>query len=116
MGAVTDDQFGSVMTVGLGGVFVEVFKDVITFMPPIDPARARSYLERLTGFAALTGARGRPAADLDALTEAISRLSVLVATLGDLIAEMDVNPIVAHEGGAVAVDALVVPQKQGERP
>ena len=116
VGAVADDQFGPVMTVGLGGVFVEVFKDVITFMPPVDPAGARGYLERLTGFAALTGARGRPAADLDALAEAVSRLSVLVATLGDLIAEMDVNPIIAHEGGAVAVDALVVPHKQGEKP
>ena len=54
---------------------------------------------------------GRPGADLDALAEAIARLSVLATTLGDLIAEMDVNPIIAHERGAVAVDALVVPHK-----
>ncbi len=73
-------------------------------------------MERLTGFAVLTGARGRPAADLDALAEAIARLSVLAATLGEQIAEMDVNPIVAHEGGAIAVDALVVPRQQKEKP
>jgi len=114
VGMVDDDQFGPVMTVGLGGVFVEVFKDVITFLPPIDPDQARGYLERLAGFAALTGARGRPAADLPALSEAIARLSVLAVTLGDLIAEMDVNPIVAHEGGTIAVDALVVPHKKEE--
>lgn len=111
VGVVADAQFGPIMTVGLGGVFVEVFKDVITFLPPVDPNDARGYLERLTGFAVLTGARGRPGADLDALAEAIARLSVLAVALGDLIAEMDVNPIIAHERGAVAVDALVVPHK-----
>jgi hypothetical protein len=104
------------MTLGLGGVFVEVFKDILTFMPPVDPVGARGFLKRLAGFAALTGARGRPAADLDALAETISRLSVLVATLGDLIAEIDVNPIIAHEGGAIAVDALVVPRQRRENP
>jgi acyl-CoA synthetase (NDP forming) len=111
VGVVADAQFGPIMTVGLGGVFVEVLKDVVTFLPPVDADDARGYLERLTGFAVLTGARGRPGADLDALAEAIARLSVLAATLGDLIAEMDVNPIIAHERGAVAVDALVVPHK-----
>jgi len=116
VGMVDDAQFGPVMTVGLGGVFVELFKDVTTFLPPVDPDGARGYLERLAGFAALTGARGRPAADLDALAEAIARLSVLAATLGGPIAEMDVNPIVAHEAGAVAVDVLIVPRMQGERP
>lgn len=116
VGMVGDAQFGPVMTVGLGGVFVEVFKDAITFLPPIDPDHARGYLERLAGFAALTGARGRPAADLPALAAAIARLSVLAVTLGDLIAEMDVNPIVAHEAGAIAVDALVVPRKKEEKP
>jgi acyl-CoA synthetase (NDP forming) len=114
VGMVDDAQFGPVMTVGLGGVFVEVFGDAITFLPPIDPDHARGYLERLAGYAALTGARGRPAADLPALSEAIARLSVLAVTLGGLIAEMDVNPIVAHEDGAIAVDALIVPHKKEE--
>jgi acyl-CoA synthetase (NDP forming) len=116
VGMVDDDQFGPVMTVGLGGVFVEVFKDTVTFLPPVDPDQARGYLERLAGYAALTGARGRPAADLPALSEAIARLSVLAVTLGGPIAEMDVNPIVAHEGGAIAVDALIVPRKKEEKP
>ena len=56
------------------------------------------------------------AADLDALAEAIARLSVLAATLSGPIAEMDVNPIVAHEAGAVAVDVLIVPRLEGEKP
>ncbi len=64
----------------------------------------------------LTGARGRPGADLDALAEAIARLSVLAAALGDLIVEMDVNPIIAHECGAVAVDAFVVSRAEGGEP
>ncbi len=64
-------------------------------------------MERLTGFAVLTSAHGRPGADLDALAE---------ANLGDLIVEMDVNPIIAHERGAVAVDVFVVPRAEGGEP
>ena len=112
VGMVLDVQFGPVMTVGLGGVFVEVFADTVTFLPPVGAADAMGYLERLKGFALLAGARGRPAADLDALSDAVARLSVLAADLGDAIAELDVNPIIAHQRGVVAVDALVVPRSE----
>jgi len=112
---VLDDQFGPVMTVGLGGVFVEVFDDTTTFLPPVGAADAARYLEQLKGFALLAGARGRPAADLAALSDAVARLSVLAAVLGDAIAELDVNPIIAHQRGVVAVDALVVPRNKKDK-
>ena len=116
VGMVNDTQFGPVMTVGLGGVFVEVFDDTATFLPPVGAADAARYLERLKGFALIAGARGRPAADLDALSEAVARLSVLAAVLGDAIAELDVNPIIAHQRGVVAVDALVVSLSKKGKP
>ena len=110
VGMVNDVVLGPVMTVGLGGIFVEVLNDTVTFLPPVGVADATRYLERLKGFALLAGARGRPAADLDALSGAVARLSVLAAVLGDAIAELDVNPLIAHEHGVVAVDALIVPR------
>ena len=112
VGMVNDVVFGPVMTVGLGGIFVEVLNDTVTFLPPVGVADATRYLERLKGFALLAGARGRPAADLDALSGAVARLSVLAAVLGDAIAELDVNPLIAHQHGVVAVDALIVPRNE----
>jgi acetyltransferase len=95
--------------VGLGGVFVEVLKDVVSFLPPVDAAAAIAYLRRLKGYKLLDGARGRAPADHAALGEAIARFSLLATMLGRDIAEMDLNPIIAGPRGAWAVDALVVP-------
>jgi acyl-CoA synthetase (NDP forming) len=108
LGLTCDAQFGPLVTLGLGGVFVEVLKDAVSFLPPIDPAAAIAYLRRLKGFPLLDGARGRAPADLAALGEAIARFSLLAAMLGRDIAEMDLNPIIAGPEGAWAVDALVV--------
>jgi acetate---CoA ligase (ADP-forming) len=66
-------------------------------------------LDRLGVRPVLDGVRGRPAADTDAVVSAIVRLSALAADLGDLIAVLDVNPLIAGPGGCLAVDALVVP-------
>lgn len=109
LGLTVDAQFGPLVTIGLGGIFVEVIKDVATFLPPVDAIAAEAYLRRLKGFALLDGARGRPRVDLAALGEAIARFSALALTLGPSLAEMDINPIIAGPGGAWAVDALVVP-------
>ena len=108
LGMVRDAQFGPLMTFGLGGVFVEIFEDVVTVIPPIDPETARRCLERLKGFPLLQGARGRPPADIDTLTAVISRFSLLTGALGASLSEIDVNPLIVHAEGAVAVDALVV--------
>jgi acyl-CoA synthetase (NDP forming) len=109
LGMSLDPQFGPLLTVGLGGIFVEIIQDVVTFLPPVDAETALFYLRRLKGFALLDGARNRPRADLRALADAVVRFSVLVAALAGAIQEIDINPIIAGPLGAFAVDALVVP-------
>ena len=98
VGIVRDPTFGPVMTLGLGGVFVEVFRDAVTFIPPIGSIGAKRLLEGLKAYPLLTGARGRQSVDLDALAEAVARLSQMAADMGDLIAEMDINPVIAVAG------------------
>jgi len=110
MGMTVDPEFGPLVTVGLGGVFVEVMKDVVTFLPPVNAVQAVAYLRRLKGFPLLDGARGRPRVDLAALGAAIAAFAGMGCALGDSFAELDVNPVIAGAQGAVAVDALVVPQ------
>lgn len=109
MGMTVDPEFGPLVTVGLGGVFVEVMKDVVTFLPPVDAAQAVGYLKQLKGFPLLDGARGRPRVDLAALGAAIAAFAGMGRALGDSLSELDVNPIISGAQGAVAVDALVVP-------
>lgn len=72
------------------------------------PDEAAALIGRLRGGGMLDGVRGRPAADRQALAAAVSRLSVMVAALGDVIAGLDVNPLLVHDQGVTAVDALVV--------
>ena len=94
-----------------GGVWIELLKDRVVALPPVSPARAAALVDRLRIRPLLEGRRGQPAADRPALHHAISRLSYLAEDLGDLIAEMDINPIIVSESGAVAVDAMVVPRQ-----
>jgi acetate---CoA ligase (ADP-forming) len=107
-GKVTDPQFGPLVMLGLGGVFVETLEDVRFALPPIDAAWAREMLDQLAGRALLEGARGRPRADIAALADAFARFSVLAATLHQELAEIDVNPLIAGPNGVMAVDVLVV--------
>ena len=79
-------------------------------MPPFDAATARRLIDSLRLRPLLDGVRGRPAADIDAYCAAAARFSSLVAALGEFIAEADVNPILVHDRGAVALDALIVPR------
>jgi len=114
IGMTLDEQFGPLVTIGLGGIFVEILKDVITFLPPIGVKTACDYLRRLKGFPLLDGARGHAKADLTAVGEVISRFSVLAVSLGDCLKEMDINPVIAGPSGAWAVDALVIPRTPNE--
>ncbi|HEY5656714.1 MAG TPA: acetate--CoA ligase family protein [Myxococcota bacterium] len=113
LGLVNDPQFGPLLTVGLGGIFVEVFKDVRMLMLPTAPDAVREALLGLRGAALLHGVRGRPAVDLEAAVRAAMGLAALAEDLGDRIAEIDVNPLVALPDGAVVVDALIVPKTRG---
>ena len=108
LGVVRDLQFGPMVMVAAGGVLVEVLGDRRFAMPPLDLPRARALLDRLAVRPLLDGVRGAPAADLDAVADAIARLSMLAEDLGEELDALDVNPLVAGPEGCVAVDALVV--------
>jgi acyl-CoA synthetase (NDP forming) len=109
-GAVNDACFGPTVTFGLGGIFTELMKDVTHRFAPFDRGAAREMIGEIKGAAILTGYRGRPAMDVDALADALARLSLLIADHADRISEIDVNPLFVRQAGkgAVAADALVV--------
>src|SRR5918992_1497166 len=107
LGVVCDPQFGPLAMVAAGGVLIESLRDRRLAMPPVDEARARRIIDRLRARPLLDGVRGAPAADVTALARALARLSLLARDLGDLIVALDVNPIIVHPHGCVAVDALV---------
>ena len=98
--------------IGAGGVLIEVQRDRRLGLPPFDCHFARTLIDKLQTRTLLDGHRGRPACNVGAFAQAASRLSILAANLGDLIAELDVNPIIVGTSGVIAVDALVVPLSQ----
>jgi len=112
LGVSRDATFGPVLTVGLGGVYVEVLKDLAFRLPPLSAQESLEALRELRGYALLQGFRGRPRVDISALAGCIERLSWLAADLGDEISELDINPLrVLPQGqGVRVVDALVVLQ------
>ena len=107
-GITQDPQFGPVVLFGLGGVFVEVLKDVSMRVAPIVEVDAREMIDEIKGAPLLKGFRGRPPADLDSMVKVLLGLSSLACSLKDRIAEVDINPLMVSEKGARAVDALVV--------
>jgi acyl-CoA synthetase (NDP forming) len=108
LGMVRDPQFGPVVMVGAGGTLVELLGDRQTALAPFGPATARRLLDRLAIRRLLAGFRGAPPADLDLLCDVIARFSALAAEFSDVIAEIDVNPLICAGGMIVAVDALMV--------
>ena len=111
-GMVHDSQFGPLVMVGAGGILVEVMNDACFALAPFDTAEAHRLIDRLSIRRLLDGVRGKPAVNVDAVADALARFSVLVATLGDDIEELDVNPVIAGPDGCRAVDALVVSLSQ----
>ncbi|MFE9022141.1 acetate--CoA ligase family protein [Streptomyces sp. NPDC007808] len=110
VGATHDALFGPTVTVGLGGVLVEVLRDTAVRVPPFGEEQARDMLAELRGRALLDGVRGRPPADLDALVEVVLRVQRMALELEGDLAELDINPLMVlpRGQGAVALDALVV--------
>ena len=107
-GLTTDPQFGPVVMVAAGGVWIEVIRDAAHAIAPFGPRTARRLIEGLRIRILLGGLRGKAPADLDALASALARFSVLAADLADEVAAIDVNPIVATSNGVLVLDALVV--------
>jgi acyl-CoA synthetase (NDP forming) len=111
IGAVRDPDFGPLVMVGLGGVFVEVLRDVAFGLVPLERADAEAMIGRLRGRALLDGVRGRPAASRSALVDlllAIGGRDGFLERHGDAIAELDLNPVIVSAQGAVVADARVI--------
>ncbi|MEU8757952.1 acetate--CoA ligase family protein [Streptomyces sp. NPDC048659] len=110
VGVTRDPLFGPTVTVGLGGVLVEVLNDAAVRVPPFGEREARDMLDELRGRALLDGVRGAPAADVDALVEVVLRVQRMALELDGELAELDINPLMVlpRGQGAVALDALAV--------
>ncbi len=107
IGLTTDPQFGPVMMFGLGGIMVEVLKDVAFRIVPLEPRDAKQIVRDIKGYPVLEGVRGRPPADLAALEAMILQVSRFAEQHPE-VAELDLNPVFAYPDGAIAVDARVV--------
>jgi acetate---CoA ligase (ADP-forming) len=109
IGVQRDPSFGPVVVFGLGGIYVEVLRDVTFRLAPLRSLSARQMIESVKAFPLLKGIRGEPPGDLDALAETIERVSQLAVDLPE-VAELDINPLIVRPAGSgvVAVDARVV--------
>lgn len=107
IGMTTDPQFGPVMMFGLGGIMVEVLKDVSFRLVPLEAKDADQMMAEIKGKPILDGVRGQPPADLKALRATILKVSEFVQKHPE-VRELDLNPVFAYPDGALAVDARIV--------
>jgi acyl-CoA synthetase (NDP forming) len=110
IGVQNDPVFGPTVMFGLGGVFVEVFKDVSFRVAPFGPSEAMRMIHELRSLPMLQGARGAEPVNLDALAKMLSRLSQFAAVNADSFESIDINPFVARKDDGVALDAVVQPK------
>jgi acyl-CoA synthetase (NDP forming) len=113
IGTTEDPQFGQMIMFGVGGIFVEVYKDVSFRLIPITTGDAYDMLEEIKGKALLTGVRGLPEADSKQLVNILMKVSELVKNNPE-IKEMDINPLMITNTGAVAADARILLNKKKE--
>jgi acyl-CoA synthetase (NDP forming) len=115
VGFSNDPLFGPVVLFGLGGIFVEVLKDVALQVAPLTRRDAEEMIREVRGFPLLDGARGRPKADVDALADLLMKVSQMAVEVGDRVGELDLNPVRVRPAGQglVALDALVVRTPRG---
>ncbi|MGI8423812.1 MAG: acetate--CoA ligase family protein [Chloroflexota bacterium] len=107
VGMTTDPQFGPVMMFGLGGIMVEVLKDVAFRLVPLTERDAGQMIDEIKGRPILDGVRGQPAADIEALKQTIVKVAAFVEKHPE-VRELDLNPVFAYPDGALAVDARIV--------
>jgi acetyl-CoA synthetase (ADP-forming) len=107
VGINKDPQFGHVIMFGLGGIFVEIFKDVSLRIVPITERDADEMLNEIKGLPLLKGYRGRPPSDIQKIKDVLLRVSDLTSKHQE-IKEMDINPLFAYPNDVLAVDARVI--------
>jgi len=107
VGATKDPQFGPALMFGLGGIFVEVLKDVTFRIAPITEEDAREMITEVKAYPILKGYRGQPPADVEAIVKILLNTSKLVMKHQE-IKELDLNPIMVYEKGAKTVDARII--------
>ncbi|MBW1916645.1 MAG: acetate--CoA ligase family protein [Deltaproteobacteria bacterium] len=107
IGMSRDAQFGPLLMFGLGGIYVEVLKDVVFRIAPINESEARAMINEIHSAPLLRGVRGEKAPDLEAVCQALLRTSQLVSEFPEIL-ELDINPLVVHDQGAIAVDVRLV--------
>jgi acetyltransferase len=108
IGLKRDASFGPVVMVGLGGVLIEVFKDVVFRVAPVTEGEAMRMLDELKSRVVLDGVRGKPPVNKQALAQMVSAVSRFGAAAGPRLAELDLNPVLAGPQGVTAVDWLMV--------
>jgi acyl-CoA synthetase (NDP forming) len=108
LGMVRDPQFGPVVALGFGGVHVEALDDAVCLLPPFSADEAARRLRQLKLQPLLTSRRHRRPLAIDSFCALAARFSALIAALGDVVAEIDLNPIIVHADGCSIVDALIV--------
>ena len=106
IGAIRDEKFGHQVFFGLGGIFIEVLKDVQSALAPVNVVEAKDLLTKLRGYKILQGVRGQQPVNVDVYAEQIARVSALVQAAPE-IAEMDLNPLLGNPKNVVAVDARI---------
>lgn len=114
IGMSKDPQFGPVLMFGLGGILVEIIKDVSFRIVPLTPRDAREMIREIKGYPLLEGYRGQEPADISCLEDMLLRVSEFVERNPE-IKELDLNPIFAYKDGAVAVDARIVLEEEAEQ-
>jgi acetyl-CoA synthetase (ADP-forming) len=107
VGMSKDPQFGPVIMFGLGGIFVEVLKDVSFRLIPILKRDAEAMIKEIKGYALLNGYRGQEPASIPALVDVLLKVSALIKKTPE-IKELDLNPMFAYKDSAIAVDARIV--------
>jgi acyl-CoA synthetase (NDP forming) len=114
-GMLRDPQFGPLLVLAAGGIFIEALADRAVALPPVSLEEADAMLSRLRIRRLMGALRNLPAVDIPAAAQAFAQFSLLAQDLGDLIHELDVNPLLVSENGIVAVDALVVTRAEAQK-
>ncbi|MEC2057399.1 acetate--CoA ligase family protein [Peribacillus psychrosaccharolyticus] len=108
IGANNDPVFGPVIMFGLGGIFVEIYKDISFRVAPLTREDAKSMIEEIKGIEILKGSRGKASVNIESIIDVLVNVSDLVTDHSDSIEELDINPLIVYEDGIKAADAMLV--------